>query len=136
MFVLDTNVISEMRLRTKANPNVMAWTVATPADQTFLSAITILEIEVGVQLIERKDKRQGQNLRAWIDGQVLPGFEGRILPVDTAVAQCCAGLHVPKTKADRDAMIAATAIVHAMTVVTRNVRDFSGMSVKLLNPWL
>ena len=135
MFVLDTNVISEMRKLKKAHPKVLAWAAGVPVAQTYLSAITILEIELGALLIERKDKRQGKNLRAWIDRQILPRFQGRILPVDTAVAQCCARLHVPNPKAERDALIAATAIVHAMTVVTRNIRDFSGMNLKLVDPW-
>ena len=135
MFVLDTNVISELRRLAKANPKVVAWASATPVAQTFLSTITILEIELGALLMERKDKAHGKVLRAWIDGQILPRFDGRILAVDTAVAQCCARLHIAATRAERDALIAATAVVHAMTVVTRNVADFRMAGVKVLNPW-
>jgi predicted nucleic acid-binding protein len=86
-------------------------------------------------MLERRDKAQGAMLRAWIDTRVLPAFDGRILSVDTAVAKRCARLHVPDPRADRDALIAATALVHRLTVVTRNVADFEAMGVDLLNPW-
>ena len=135
MFVLDTNVISELRRPTKANAKVLAWANATPVSQTYVSAITILEIELGALLMERKDKAHAKVLRAWIDAQILPRFEGRILAVDTAVALCCARLHVPATRAERDALIGATAKVHAMTVVTRNIADFGMAGIKVLNPW-
>lgn len=98
--------------------------------------ISILEIELGVLQIARRDTAQGAILRAWIDGQILPRFEGRVLSIDTAVAQRCAGLHVPNLRADRDALIAATAFVHGLTVVTRNVSDFEPMGVARLNPWI
>ena len=97
--------------------------------------ITLLEIEAGVLQVGRRDAGQGAVLRAWIDGKVMAAFAGRILPVDTAVAQCCARLHVPDPRAERDALIAATALVHRMRVVTRNVVDFQPMGVELLNPW-
>ena len=135
MFVLDTNVVSELRRPAKADPKVLAWARATPVAQTFLSAITILEIELGALSMERKDKVRGKVLRDWIDNQILPRFDGRILVVDTIVAQCCARLHVPVTRAERDALIAATAVVHAMTVVTRNASDFAMPGVKVLDPW-
>lgn len=135
MFLLDTNVISELRRPDKADRNVVAWAGTVPAASFFLSAISILEIELGVLLITRKDAAQGAVLRAWIDDQILPRFDGRILAVDTAVAQRCARLHVPDRRAERDALIAATAMVHGLTVVTRNVADFEPVGVALLNPW-
>ena len=101
----------------------------------FLSAISILEIELGALLMRRKDAAQGAILRAWIDEQILPHFEGRILPIDTMVAQRCARLHVPDRRAERDALIAATALVHGLTVVTRNVGDFASADVAVHNPW-
>jgi predicted nucleic acid-binding protein len=135
MFLLDTNVISELRRPDKADRNVAAWANAIPAASFFMSAISILEIELGALLIARKDAAQGAVLRAWIDHQILARFEGRVLAVDTAVAQRCARLHVPDPRAERDALIAATALVHGLTVVTRNVADFEPTGVGLINPW-
>src|ERR1700758_4594979 len=103
MFLLDTNVISELRRPDKADHNVVAWASKIPATEFFLSAISILEIELGALLIARKDAAQGEVLRAWIDNQILPRFEGRILAVDTIMAQRCAHLHVPDPRAERDA---------------------------------
>ena len=100
-----------------------------------ISVITVLEIETGILLIERKDPAQGGLLRSWINTQVLPTFTERILPVDTAVAQCCAKLHIPDPRSDRDALIAATALVHGLTVVTRNSNDFTATGVEILDPW-
>ena len=137
MFVLDTNVVSELRKVRfgKADANVAAWAQGVDAAALFVSAITILELELGVLLIERKDAVQGAMLRAWLDLQVLPEFAGRTLPVDSAVAQRCARLHVPDKRGERDALIAATALVHGMTLVTRNIADFKATGVNLLNPW-
>jgi predicted nucleic acid-binding protein len=137
MFVLDTDVVSELRKveAGKGHRRVAAWSEQVTVGETFLAAITIHELELGILLLERKDKRQGAILRAWIDTRVLPEFEGRILPVDVPVAQRCATLHVPDPRPMRDALIAATALVHGMTVVTRNVRDFEPMGVEILNPW-
>lgn len=136
MFLLDTNVLSELRRPDKAHRAVAAWAGAIPAASFFLSAISVLEIEIGALLIGRRDTAQGAVLRRWIDDQLMPRFDGRILPVDTAVAQRCARLHVPDPRAERDALIAATAMVHGLTVVTRNVADFEPTGVALLNPWL
>ncbi|AWL99738.1 type II toxin-antitoxin system VapC family toxin [Bradyrhizobium amphicarpaeae] len=135
MFLLDTNVISELRRPDRADRNVLAWANAVPAANFFMSAISILEIELGARLIERKDAVQGAILRAWIDDHILARFEGRILAIDIAVAQRCAQLHVPNPRAERDALIAATALVHGLTVVTRNVGDFEPTGVTLINPW-
>jgi predicted nucleic acid-binding protein len=136
MFLLDTNVVSELRRPKRADSNVVAWAGTIPAASFFLSAISILEIELGTLRIARKDAAQGAVLRAWIDEQILPRFEGRILAVYTAVAQRCARLHIPDPRGERDALIAATAMVHGLTVVTRNVADFKSIGVALLNPWI
>ena len=106
-----------------------------PLGSLFLSVITILELETGVLLVERRDPPKGAMLRAWLDGHVLPAFAGRVLAIDTAVAQRCASLHVPDPRAERDTLIAATALVHGKTVVTRNVADFEPTGVPILNPW-
>jgi predicted nucleic acid-binding protein len=137
MFLLDTNVVSELRkVRLgKADPHLTEWADSVDAGSLHISAITVLELEIGILQLERNDPRQGTVLRTWFDTLVLPEFNGRIFAVDTAVAQRCARLHVPDPRAERDALIAATALVHGMTVVTRNVADFEASGVPLLNPW-
>jgi toxin FitB len=135
MFLLDTNVISELRRPEKADSNVLAWASSTPAARFFLSAISILELELSLLQAARRDVARGAILRKWIDDQVLPRFDGRILAVDSAVAQQCVRLHVPGQHSERDALIAATAMVHGLTIVTRNVADFESIAVVLLNPW-
>ena len=134
MYLLDTNVVSELRKAKKADRGVRMWAQALPAASLYLCAISILELEIGILLIERRDRKQGEVLRAWMDGHVLPAFDGRILAIDTAVAQQCAALHVPSPRSDRD-LIAATALVHGMTVVTRNVDHFQPIGVAVVNPW-
>jgi toxin FitB len=140
MYILDTNVISELRKGRKAHPNVKKWAEALPSASLYISVISVLELEIGILLIQRRDKdrrdkEQGATLRAWMDRHVLPTFSDRILAIDTAVAQRCATLHVPNPCSDRDALIAATALVHGLTVATRNVADFEGTEVGVLNPW-
>ncbi|MEZ4322472.1 MAG: type II toxin-antitoxin system VapC family toxin [Myxococcota bacterium] len=137
MFVLDTNVVSELRkvAAGKAAPGVTAWSENTPPGAMFVSAITVLELELGVLAVERRDPASGAVLRAWLETRVLPVFDARVLSVDAAVARRCAALHVPDPRSERDALIAATALVHGMTVVTRNVRDFEPMGVQVVNPW-
>ncbi len=137
MYVLDTNVVSELRkVRLgKADSHVTAWSENVDAADLFVSAITIMELELGVLLTERKDASQGAMLRAWLDQHVLPEFSARTLPVDTVVAQRCARLHAPDKRGERDALIAATALVHGMTVVTRNRADFQPTGVAVINPW-
>ncbi len=103
MWLLDTNVLSELRRRDRTHPNVAAWADALHPQDLFLSVITILEIEAGALMIARRDKTQGAILRAWIDNRVLTAFEGRVLPIDTKIAQLCASLHVPDPRAERDA---------------------------------
>lgn len=135
MLLLDTNVVSELRRPEKANPKLAAWALSAPLGSAFLSVITIFELELGALSVARRDAAQGRVLRAWIDDQILPRFEGRILPIDVAVAQRCARLHVPDPRAERDALIAATALVHGLTVVTRNVADFAPTGAAVVNPW-
>jgi hypothetical protein len=136
-YLLDTNVVSELRKLGdgKADENVVAWIGAQAATDFFLSAITILELERGVLAIQRRDAAQGARLRAWLDNRIRPEFSGRILSVDDAVATRCAHLHVPDRRDEADALIAATALIHGLTVVTRNIRDFEGAGVVLVDPW-
>ena len=135
MYILDTNVVSELRKGKKADRNVRDWAQMLPAASLYLSVVSILELEMGILLVERRDPKQGGILRAWMDGHVLPSFSGRILAIDTVVAQRCAALHVPNPRSDRDALIAATALVHSMTVVSRNVTHFQPTGVAVVNPW-
>lgn len=137
MFILDTNVVSELRKVRfgKADPRVAKWADTVEAIALYISAITVLELETGILLMERRDPKQGAPLRAWLDNHVLPEFRERVLPIDAAVAQRCARLHVPDPRSERDALIAATALVHGMIVVTRNVADFAANGVDVLDPW-
>jgi len=137
MYLLDTNVVSELRkVRAgKADVHVALWADKVDATDLYLSVISVQELEIGVLLAERRDSAQVAVLRAWLNGHVLPTFSGRILNVDTAVAQRSARLHVPDPRPVRYGLIAATALVHGMTVVTRNVADFEPTGVKILNPW-
>ncbi|WP_426136128.1 type II toxin-antitoxin system VapC family toxin [Pseudomonas sp. PWP3-1b2] len=134
MYLLDTNVISELR-KPQANKNVIAWAKSVIASRLFISAITVKELETGVLRMERRDPAQGKLLRTWLKRHVMPAFDARILPVDAAVAMRCAHLHVPDQANESDALIAATALVHGLTVVTRNVNDFKSSGVALINPW-
>jgi predicted nucleic acid-binding protein len=134
-FLLDTNVLDELRRARSGNQKVIAWADSMPRNPQFISVITLLEVEKGVLAKERQDPAQGAKLRIWLDGVVRPNFSERMLPVTETVALRCARLHVPDKKPKHDALIAATALVHDLTVVTRNVEDFSPMKVALFNPW-
>ena len=137
MYVLDTNVVSELRKAGagRADANVVAWASTVATGALYISAVCVLELELGVLALGRRDPAQAAILGAWLHSHVLPAFAGRVLPIDTAVALQCAKLHIPNRRAERDALIAATAVVHGMTVVTRNVVDFEGTGATIINPW-
>ena len=137
MFVLDTNVVSELRKLGdgRADARVAAWIAGHDAASFYISALTLMELEIGVLRIERRDAEQGERLRSWMDRHVLPEFRDRTLPVDAAVALRCARLHVPDPRAERDALIAATAMAHGMTVITGNRADFEATGVAAIDPW-
>jgi predicted nucleic acid-binding protein len=137
MYLLDSNVVSELRKISKGKGDraVTDWERSVRASTLFVSAITILELEVGVLLMERRDPIQGSMLREWLDTHVIPSFSGRILPVDFEIVRHCAALHVPDPQPEMDALIAATALVHGLTLVTRNVSDFAATGVRVVNPW-
>ena len=136
-FLLDTNALSEMRkIRLgRADPKLAAWSEQVSARDLFVSVITLQEIEQGLLMLQWRDAAQAGPLRHWFDAQVLPLFAGRTLPVTTEIALCCARLNVPDPKPYRDGLIAATALVHGLTVVTRNEGDFSATGAALFNPW-
>lgn len=136
MFLLDTNVVSELRRPQRADTNVRAWATSTPAELYAISVVTVLELERGTLLLERRDTAQGAIMRRWLEHEILTPFVNRILPIDTTIARRCANLHIPDPRPERDALIAATALTHGLTVVTRNTADFEPMGVSLLNPWL
>ena len=137
MYLLDTNVISELRKLGdgRADARVAAWVLDRDAASFYISALTLMELEIGILRIERRDAAQGKRLRTWMDRHVLPEFLERTLPVDSAVALKCAQLHVPDPRSERDALIAATAIVHGMTVVTGNIVDFGSTGAEVIDPW-
>lgn len=138
MYLLDTNVISEIRKAgsNKADIKVIEWAKDKPTSSLFISSITILEIEMGILQLERKDPKQAAVYRTWLNSHVLKAFSDRILSFDTSIALKCAQLHVPNPKSERDAMIASTAIVHGLSLVSRNVKDFKHIKIELINPWL
>jgi len=135
MFLLDTNVISELRKADKADFHVVDWARKIRPSEMFVSVISIMELRMGILRLARKDTRQAEILSRWLDTLVIPTFTGRILSIDLAVANQCAVLHVPDPRSDRDALIAATAMVYGFTVVTRNIKDFRETGVSLINPW-
>ena len=137
MYLLDTNVISELRKvgDGTADTNVVTWVSGVDAGEMFISALTLMELEIGMLRVERRDAAQGARLRAWFETQVCPEFEDRTLSIDGAIARRCARLHVPDPKSERDALIAATALEHGLTVVSRNMTDFAATGVSLINPW-
>ena len=135
-YLLDTNVVSELRKsESRANPAVRNWARTQRTSELFLSVITVMEVEIGVGRVEKRDRPQGTVLRRWLEQDLLPAFAGRLLPVDVAVARRAAGLHVPDPRPERDVLIAATALEAGLTVVTRNVVDFTALGVDLVDPW-
>lgn len=134
MYLLDTGVVSELR-KAKAgrtDPGLASWATGVPAQSLFLSALTLLELESAAARLEGRDKIAGGALRAWIDGQVMAAFEGRILPVDAAVVRRRGQLPYQDS---RDGLIAATALEHGLALVTRNTAAFKAGRVKVFNPW-
>ncbi len=138
MYVLDTDVVSELRRAAsgKADEQVVNWASGIEPALAYISAVTAMELEIGVQLVERRDRSSGMVLRQWLNNDVHAAFEGRILPVHVEVARTAATLHIPDPAPVSDALIAATALVHSMSVVTRDAGDFSRFSgLNVINPW-
>ena len=136
MYILDTNVVSELRKKQsgRANPHVIQWAETVATAQLYLSAVTIFEIEMGIQKVSLRGD-QSERLRIWLADHVMTAFAGRILSIDQHVAMLFAKMMVPTTRPYRDALIAATAQYHGYIVVTRNTKDFARLPVQTLNPW-
>ncbi|PKU23215.1 type II toxin-antitoxin system VapC family toxin [Telmatospirillum siberiense] len=136
MFLLDTNVVSALRRPDTVPESVVSWAAEVAVADLYLSAMTLYELELGVRRIERRDQTQGQILRNWLARSVRVQFRDRILPIDDAVAARCASLQVHDPREERDSFIGATALVHRLVLVTRNVKDFATMAgLEILNPW-
>lgn len=133
-YVLDTNVVSALRVRGR-NPHVEAWVASVPVADQFVTATTMAEIERGVVAKERSDPPQGAVLRRWFEDRVLPAFDGRVLPFDLPAARVLATYRVPEHGPLDDALIAAIAQAADMTIATRNIRHFEPLGVACLNPW-
>lgn len=134
-YLLDTNVVSELRKASTAHEAVVAWAASVRAQDMGVSVVTLLEIEKGVLRAKRRDTQQALVLSRWLNEVLRPQFEDRIIDIDVEIALCCAALHVPDPKPELDALITATALTRELTLVTRNTRDFDGTGVKLFNPW-
>ena len=135
-YLLDTNVLSELRKPTgRASTNVRLWAGRQRTSDLLISVITVMEIEIGVARMERRDSVQGDVLRKWLERDLLVAFATRILPVDLAVVRRASAMHVPDPRPERDVLIAATALNLNLVVVTRNIADFQPLGVELLNPW-
>jgi toxin FitB len=134
VFLVDTNVFSELRKRQHGDPNVRAWFSAQPAAMLRTSPIVIAELEHGFLKLSRRDPQQAAPVGKWVNA-IVEQFEGRVVAIDTSAARCFAALHVPDPRPQRDAWIAATALVNDLVVATRNLKDFTPMGAKTLNPW-
>jgi predicted nucleic acid-binding protein len=135
-FLLDTNVVSELRKPAeRRSEQFNDWAGDLSPSDTSLSVITVLELRTGIESKRRRDPQQAEILDVWLEKSVLPSYLGRVLDVDQTVADATARLHVPDPRPAHDALIAATAQVHGLTLVTRNVADFEPMAIPLVNPW-
>lgn len=137
MYLLDTNVLSEIRKIRKgiADPGVRKWAEDCPKALMYISAITLLELERGTVGMEAKDAAQGAVYRRWLEEVIKPEFHGKILPIDAEIAVLCAKMHVPDRRGFADSLIAATAVRHNMQVVTRNEKDFAHLGARVFNPF-
>ncbi|MGQ0466978.1 MAG: type II toxin-antitoxin system VapC family toxin [Sporichthyaceae bacterium] len=135
-YLLDTNVVSELRKPAqRAEGAVREWAARQITHDLSISVVTAMEIEIGVGRMARRDASQGRILREWFERDLLAAFAERILPITLEVVRRAAQLHVPDPRPERDVLIAATALMRGLTVVTRNTADFEPLGVSLLNPW-
>lgn len=135
MMLLDTNLLSELRKASRCDPAVAAWQQTQALDRQFVSVISLLELKLGIELETRKNVEFATRLKLWYEGRVKSTFQDRILPVDITVAEACANLYAERTRPYRDSLLAATALVHGLVVVTRNAADFADTGLVVVNPW-
>ena len=133
-FLLDTNVISELRKKDRANSGVTSWFSDLDGDTIYLSVLTLGEIRRGIENISRRDADAGANLNQWVS-RIVMGFEGRIIPVDATIADEWGRMNVPDPLPVVDGLLAATAKIRGMTLVTRNISDVSRTGIETLNPF-
>lgn len=133
MFLVDTNVFSETRKR-RVDPRVERWFAATPASQIHMSVITDFELERGMLLVQHREPAQATALRRWVDS-VRTGLSNPMLEVTPEIARVCAAIQVPHRRPLEDALLAATALHHDLTVVTRNVKDFDVPGLRVIDPF-
>jgi toxin FitB len=134
-YLIDTNVVSELRKNRRCDPNVGAWQIEASRHEMFISVISMMEIRYGMLTVKRKDAAFAELLEAWYEGQVKEAFDGHVLPIDLAVCERCSTLLSERTRNLGDALISATAYVNDLTIATRNVADFADTGVELVNPW-
>ncbi len=135
MFLLDTNVVSDLRRPKRITPAAAQWFGSVDSGQLYISTVTVFEIQHGIVELRRRDAQRAAHLQGWLDTAVLSAFAGRIVALDTVAAQRSAELHAGRTRWDADRMIAAIALSRGMTLVTRNVGDFASMGVKVIDPF-
>lgn len=137
MYLLDTNVVSELRkIKTaKAHQGLSQWLSSIQPEQLYINTIVLMELKKGIFLKQRKDPKQAQVLQIWLDTVIRPAFAQRTLNIDENTIDICAKLHVPNKRPENDAWIGAMAIAYNMVLVTRNVKDYAGLPVKILNPF-
>jgi len=132
-WLLDTNVVSELRKGERANPGIRSWFAQAEEDALYTSVLVVGELRRGIELLRRRDVPSGLALDQWL-ASLIDGFANRILPVDQVVAERWGRLNVPDPVPTVDGLLAATALVHGMTLVTRNTRDVARTGVALLDP--
>jgi len=133
-YLVDTNIVSELRKKRRCDPGVAAWFAQVPSEEIYLSALTLGEIRKGIESLRRRDAASAEVLDRWLH-ELAADYAGRILPIDQAIAEQWGRFNVPDPLSMLDSLLAATASVHRMTLVTRNLKDVERTGVGCLNPF-